>query len=77
MEETLHFALSGAVRSQDAAGLLAGVAAQGGASLRTAWRFIEQCALPSPWPPLPALHAAHDGKCDDAHAVRTVLCSVH
>lgn len=42
IRDALEFALSPAVRSQDAAGLLTGLAAQGGASLDDTWRFIQK-----------------------------------
>ena len=43
--DALEFALSPAVRSQDAAGLLAGLAAQGGASLDDTWHFVKRCVM--------------------------------
>ena len=51
VRDALEFALSPAVRSQDAEGLLAGMAAQGGAALDDTWHFVKRCVPYTLHPP--------------------------
>ncbi len=41
-DETLAYALSGAVRAQDSAALIQAVANRGGQSLQAAWAFLKE-----------------------------------